>query len=218
MKTAIILAAGRGERLKPITNSLPKALCQVHGIPLIEHHVINLVGAGFEKIVINHAHLGGQIRNHLGDGAKYGVQISYSPEPPGGLETGGGIYNALPLIGSKHFAAINADIFTDYDYTKLQITLEKDVHLVLVKKPSYKSNGDFSLQQNGLVGNDTHEYTYTGIAIYHTSVFDTFKPGRYSLTPILRHLVHNEKVTGEVYQGNWSDIGTIERLRDANKT
>ncbi|MBY0377209.1 MAG: NTP transferase domain-containing protein, partial [Gammaproteobacteria bacterium] len=121
MKTAMILAAGRGDRLKPLTEKQPKAMCLVQQKPLIEHHVARLAELGFERIVINHAYLGSQIRRHLGTGSKWGIEICYAPEPPGGLETGGGIYNALPLLGKQPFVTVNADVFTDFNFRMLHL-------------------------------------------------------------------------------------------------
>lgn len=213
MKTAMILAAGRGERLRPLTDITPKALCKVHNIPLIEHHVSNLVEAGFERLVINHAWLGGQIRQHLGNGARWGVEICYAPEPPGGLETGGGIVNALPLLGKKSFLTINADIFTDYDLKTISLPKDSSVHLVLINKPAYIPYGDFGLSSAGVIDNDNRQYTFAGIACYQSGVFDNLKPGRYSVTPLLRQLAMNGQVTGTIHTGKWIDIGSPDRLR-----
>ncbi len=217
MKTAMILAAGRGERLKPLTEFCPKSLCKVHNIPIIEHHVLNLVSAGFEHLIINHAYLGGKIRQHLGNGARFGVKITYSPEPPGGLETGGGIVNALPLLGDKPFLTVNADIFTDYDFSSFSLPAHSLVHLILVSPPK-GSQGDFGLTTSHEIENSPQTYTFSGVAAYRPEIFQNMKNGRYSITPLLRQLANNKKVTGEIYQGIWIDIGTPERLRLANQT
>lgn len=216
MKTAMILAAGRGERLRPITDSIPKALCKVHGIPLIEYHVVNLARAGFTKLVINHAYLGGQIRHYLGDGKRWGIEICYAPEPPGGLETGGGIFNALPLLGNQPFLTVNADIFTDYDFIIPTLPTDSQVHLILVKKPGYCPHGDFGLSRTGFLKNNDNHYTFSGIAYYQPSLFHGMQPGRYSITPRLRELVALNQATGELYTGQWFDIGDSERLRLAS--
>lgn len=217
MKRAMILAAGRGERLKPLTERLPKALCLVKGKPLIEHHVINLAKAGFERLVINHAYLGSQIRQHLGDGQRFGVEICYSPEPPGGLETGGGIVNALPLLGKNPFLTVNADIVTDYDFSQIAAMDAAPIRLILVNKnSSLKHHGDFGLNQN-TVNNSEKEFTFAGIASYHPEVFSDCKQGRYSVTPLIRHHVEQGHVTGDLYQGLWFDIGSPQRLAEANK-
>lgn len=215
MKTAMILAAGRGERLKPLTRFTPKALCRIQGIPLIERHVTRLAQAGFETIIINHAYLGDQIRRHLGHGQSLGVTIAYSPEPPGGLETGGGIYQALDLLGNAPFLTVNADILTDYDFSQLVLPSHALLHLVLADNPAHNTAGDFGLTAAGLVTND-RIYTYLGIACYRPEVFTSCKPGRYSVTPLIRALIQDQRVSGELFQGLWLDIGSVERLNQAH--
>ena len=217
MKTAMILAAGRGERLRPLTELRPKALCTVHNKALIEYHITNLALAGFELLIINHAYLGGQIRHQLGNGARFGIKIYYSPEPPGGLETGGGIVNALPLLGNEPFLTVNADIFTDYDFASLTLPATSLVHLVLIKKPAYIQQGDFGLSKSCHLDNTHREYTFSGIACYRPELFKNCKPGRYSVTPLLRQVVIDKHATGEIYQGKWIDIGAPERLMSANQ-
>ncbi len=214
--TAMILAAGRGERLRPITDVCPKALCSVQGLPLIEHHVANLARAGVTHIVINHAHLGGQIRHHLGCGKRWGVTLSYAPEPPGGLETGGGIFNALPLLGKEPFITVNADIFTDYSFAAIARLEPHLVHLVLIPKPAYSLQGDFGLQPTNRLDNNHRLYTFAGIAAYHPELFKHHQPGRYSIVPTLRELTDKQHATGEIYAGQWFDIGTVERLKRIN--
>ncbi len=217
MKIAMILAAGRGERLKPLTDHCPKALCIVKGKPLIEHHVINLAKAGFDTLIINHAYLGGQIRQYLGNGRRYGITIHYSPEPPGGLETGGGIVQALPLLGNKPFLVVNADIYTDYDFTQFKFDNLDSAHLILIKKnPMLKHYGDYSLINQNQLSNANPEYTFAGIAGYHPQIFANCLQGRYSVTPLIRKLAEKDKPTGSLYQGIWFDIGSIERLNAAN--
>lgn len=218
MKTAMILSAGRGERLKPLTKLYPKALCLVNDKPLIEYHVINLAKAGFERLVINHAYLGGQIRQHLGNGSRWGIEICYSPEPPGGLETGGGIVNALPLLGKKPFITVNADIFTDFDFTQLDIENTQAIHAILVNKnPSLNHHGDFGLMNQSQLTNANPEYTFAGICCYHPQIFATCKQGRYSVAPLIRQYAQQKEATASVYSGLWFDIGTIERLNAVNK-
>ncbi len=218
MNTAMILAAGRGERLKPLTELKPKALCVVRGKPLIEHHIINLAKAGFERIIINHAYLGGQIRQYLGDGTRWGVQIHYSPEPPGGLETGGGIFNALPLLGNEPFITVNADIYTDFDFSQLQTVDGNSLHVILVKKnPELKHYGDFGLNNKQQLINTEREYTLAGICCYHPQIFAHLQQGRYSVAPLIRHYATENKATGSVYEGLWFDIGSMERLKAADK-
>lgn len=216
IKTAMILAAGRGERLRPTTDFQPKALCTVHNIPLIEYHVANLACAGFNRLIVNHAYLGDQIRQHLGHGVRWGIEIYYSPEPPGGLETGGGIVNALPLLGNQPFITINADIFTDYHFSELKLEVPSLAHLVLVKKPPYADKGDFGIVKSQLLDNINRDYTFSGIACYRPEVFSGCRPGRYSVTPLLRQLAMGGKATGEIFRGKWFDIGTLERLQLVN--
>lgn len=216
MKTAMILAAGRGERLKPLTEKLPKAMCLVDKRPLIEHHVEKLAGSGFERIVINHAYLGEQIRRHLGNGAKWGVEICYSPEPPGGLETGGGIYNALAMLGKNPFVTVNADVFTDFDFSSLSLKDGIMTNLILVNNPKHNSCGDFDLTDQHLLSNQVKRYTFAGIACYRPEAFQQCRVGRYSVVPLLHGLIAEKLATGEVYQGLWVDIGSSERLKFAN--
>jgi N-acetyl-alpha-D-muramate 1-phosphate uridylyltransferase len=213
MKTAMILAAGRGERLRPLTDTTPKALMNVQGIPLIEHHVIKLAQANFERIVINHAYLGGQIRQHLGNGARFGVDILYSPEPPGGLETGGGLANAKELLGKKPFLTVNADVFTDYDFATLRLPSNRLAHFVLVNKPDYLDKGDFGISSNELLNNEQRDLTFSGIACYHPAVVQHLTLGRYSIIPTVRHYAAKGQIAASLYTGHWIDIGTIERLQ-----
>lgn len=210
MKTAMILAAGRGERLRPFTDHTPKPLYPIEGVPVIEHHVSRLAQAGFRNIIINHAWLGDCIRRHLGHGQKWDVSIQYSPEPPGGLETGGGIYQALSLLGEQPFLTINADIVTDFPLNTLKLPAHSLAHLVLIPNISFFSKSDFSLNpQTGLVRNAPRDSVFSGIACYHPAFFSKNKPGRYSVAPILREASEQELVTGEIYWGAWQDIGTL---------
>lgn len=217
MHTAMILAAGRGERLRPLTDIIPKAMCTVNNIPLIEFHVFNLAKVGFSRVVINHAHLGGMIRQHLGKGGRFGLEIEYSPEPPGGLETGGGIVNALPLLGKDPFITVNADIYTNYPFVNLQIPPNSLIHLVLIKKPSYVTQGDFGLSAQATLENKNREYTFPGIAVYRPEVFANLRVGRYSVVPLMRKTADQNQATGEIFTGQWFDIGTAERLALANE-
>ncbi len=216
MKTAMILAAGRGERLRPLTDLRPKALCVVHNVPIIEYHVANLALAGFKRVIINHAHLGGQIRHYLGTGSRWGIEICYSPEPPGGLETGGGIVNALHLLGDKPFLAVNADIVTDYNFASLTLPTNSLAHIVLVNQPHYLPQPDFGLSKTFFVENNNRQFTYPGITYFHPNVFQDCKIGRFSVTPLLRQLAAEERATGELFTGKWIDIGTPEQLALAN--
>jgi MurNAc alpha-1-phosphate uridylyltransferase len=218
MKTAMILAAGRGERLLPLTETVPKCLCLVKGKPLIEHHIINLARAGFERLVINHAYLGSKIRQFLGNGKKWGVDIIYSPEPPGGLETGGGIVKALPLFANKPFVTVNADIYTDFDFQQIPFETVDTVHLILTSRnPKLLHHGDFGLESNGILTNDSKEYTFSGIAAYNPKVFSQCIQGRYSVAPLIRSNVEQYLATGSLHHGFWFDIGSLDRLAAANR-
>ena len=218
IKTALIFAAGRGERLKPITDTCTKAMCTLHGIPLIEHHIIRLAKAGFERVVINHAYLGYQIRQHLRNGARWHIDIQYSAEPPGALETGGGLLNALPLLGKEPFMTLNADIVTDYDpsMTQQPLLTQSLAHIVLVPKPHYLPHADFGLSPSHYVTNSNRVYTFPGIAYYRPEAFVDQQLGRYSIVPLLRQWVDEQRVSGEIYLGQWQDIGSPDRLRDVN--
>jgi len=210
---AMILAAGRGERLRPLTDETPKPLLEVDGRPLIAHHVENMAVAGFREVVINLAHLGDMIRETLGNGANWGLNIHYSLEPEGALDTGGGIQQALPMLGESPFAVVNGDVFCDYPLTRLRAIKCDSVHLVLVPNPAHNPNGDFSLRGGyvGLTGNALH--TFSGISVYHPRFFDSAPGGRFSVKPMLRSAAALQQVTGELYRGEWHDVGTQERLQ-----
>ena len=211
-KKIMILAAGRGERLKPLTNTIPKALIEVRGKPLIIHHIEKCAASGYSDIVINLAHLGTKIQTALGNGKQWGVNITYSPEQSGGLETGGGIINALPLLGSNPFITINADVYTDYDFSSLPELDDQLAHLVLVENPEHNEKGDFALNRNMLIENDTPTLTFAGIAMYHPQFFNQQQATRQSIVPLLREHATNHQVSGEVHRGLWYDVGTPERL------
>ncbi|MHB1950547.1 MAG: N-acetylmuramate alpha-1-phosphate uridylyltransferase MurU [Acidiferrobacteraceae bacterium] len=211
---AMILAAGRGDRMRPLTDHIPKPLLPAGERSLIEHLVIGLASSGFSDIVINHAHLGQAIENALGDGGRFGVNIRYSPEPEGGLETAGGIVHALKLLESS-FVVINGDIWTDYPFSRLRSALKTSAHLVLVDNPPHHPEGDFSLE-GGRVSAATRTLTFSGIGVYSRELFAPYAPGRRALAPILREAMARGEVTGEHFRGHWFDIGTPERLRDLN--
>ena len=218
MTKVMLLAAGRGMRLRPITDTTPKALVKVKDKPLIEYHIENCAKAGFFEIVINLAHLGHKIKEQLGDGSRWGVSLNYSIEPHGGLETGGGIVNALPLLGDKPFITINADIYSQYNLNlkKLPATLKQLAHLILVKNPHHNSCGDFSLSDDGYIDCDSSSYTFSGIACYHPDFFKHKSPGRFSVVPLIKEKAADHLVTGEVFDGCWFDIGTKDRLLHVN--
>lgn len=218
MKTAMILAAGRGERLKPLTNERPKALCLIQGTPLIEYHVINLAKAGFERVIINHAYLGGKIRQHLGNGQRWGVEIIYSPEPPGALETQGAIIKALPLLGTAPFLTINADIYTDFDFSHVPLETLQTIHVILTEKnPQLSHHGDFGLTAQKKLVNTPADYILAGIIGYHPAIFTHQQLGRYSVTPLIREYAKKNMVTAELYRGVWFDIGSLARLAAVNR-
>jgi len=212
---AMILAAGKGERLRPLTLTTPKPLVRAGGVPLIEYHLKALAIAGFTEIVINHAWLGQQIENYLGDGSQYGVRIQYSPEGEP-LETGGGIFRALPLLGDDAFLVVNGDIWTDYDFSVLHQPISGLAHLVLADNPPHHPTGDFSLSdghvRDGEPGTET--LTYSGIAVLHPQLFDGCSAGAFKLAPLLRTAMAAGQVTGERLSGHWVDVGTHERLAE----
>ena len=209
---AMILAAGRGERMRPLTDRCPKALLEVDGECLLGHRIIALVAAGFEQIVINHAWLGQQIVDRIGDGSRFGAQIQYSPEPSGGLETGGGILQALPLLGNGPVLISNADVWTDYDFRRLKFEPQGVAHLVLVPNPPYKTSGDFALIDGRVANDGVPMFTLSGFYILNPSILATQTAGKFSIVPALREAVAQQQVSGEIYTGEWVDVGTPERL------
>ena len=209
---AMILAAGRGKRLRPLTDHTPKPLLPVADKPLIQYHIEALVAAGIHELVINHAHLGSRVEEELGDGSLWGVNISYSPEVEA-LGTAGGIFNALPLLGSKPFVVVNGDIWTDYDFGSLSLTGDKLAHLVLVPNPAHHPDGDFALDDRVSV-NGEPRWTFSGIGIYCPELFRNCCAGAFPLAPLLRQAAAKGRVSGELFAGQWTDVGTPERLRD----
>lgn len=216
MKKIMILAAGRGERLKPLTDKIPKALVEVRGKPLIRHHIEKCAACGYTDIVVNLAYRGDQIRQYLGNGEQFGLNIRYSFEYEGSLETGGGIVKALPLLGDENFIVINADVYTDYDFRNLPELDKQLAHLVLVENPQHNQDGDFSLNDNNLIRNKPASHTFAGVAVYHPDFFSEEKARRHSIVPMLRQQAQKNLVSGEVYSGMWYDIGTPERLSKIN--
>jgi MurNAc alpha-1-phosphate uridylyltransferase len=209
---AMILAAGRGERLRPLTDTTPKPLLDVDGRSLIEHHLEKLAMAGFREVVINLAHLGDMIRDRLGNGSEWGLNIHYSLEPAGALDTGGGIEQALPLLGDSPFAVINGDVFSNYPLARLRAIKCDHAHLVLVPNPAHNPDGDFVLQAGRIIPGAQQRYTFSGISVYHPRFFSPAPGGRYSTVPMLRKAAALQQLTGEIYKGVWHDIGTLERL------
>jgi len=215
---AMILAAGKGERLRPLTLHTPKPLLQVAGMPLIEHHLRALAAAGFREVVINHAWLGQQIEAYLGDGARFGVAIRYSAEGEP-LETGGGIFRALPLLGEEPFLLVNGDIWTDYDFARLRRPLAGLAHLVLVDQPEHPNGGDFCLVDGRVVEEAAgmSRLTYSGIAVLHPALFAGCQAGAFKLAPLLRRAMTQGLVGGEYFSGGWVDVGTHERLAQVER-
>jgi len=214
---AMILAAGRGERMRPLTDRVPKPLLEVAGKPLIQYHIEALREAGFAELVVNHAHLGAQIVARLGDGRAFGVRIDYSPEPAGALETGGGIRQALPLLGAGAFVVVNGDIWTDYPYRHLGREPEGLAHLVLVDNPRHHSDGDFQLRAGVVAAEGDTCLTFSGIGLYRPELFAAVPQGRFPLAPLLRSAMQAGQVSGEHYRGRWMDIGTAERLAELDR-
>jgi N-acetyl-alpha-D-muramate 1-phosphate uridylyltransferase len=213
---AMILAAGRGERLRPLTDHTPKPLIMVRGRPLIEWHIEKLVHAGVRDLVINLSWLGALIRAALGDGQRWNARIKYSEEGPIPLETGGGILRALPLLGADPFILVNGDVFTNLDYPRLVLPANALAHLVLVPNPAHHTKGDFTLLNGQVVDDSEPRYTYSGIGVYHPELFAGCREGRFPLAPLLRMAMQTRQVTGEHYSGLWTDVGTTERLNQLN--
>ena len=215
---AMILAAGRGERMRPLTDSLPKPLLEVNEKPLILYHVEKLAEAGFSEIVINIAHLGYKIPETLGDGSAWNIKISYSDEQgEGALESAGGIIKALPLLGDEPFLVVNGDIFCDYIFESA-FKLKKDdlAHLILVQNPQHNPNGDFALATLRVQNEGEPKFTFSGIGYYSPKLFEGLEVERLPLAPLLREAMTKGKVSGELYSGEWHDIGTPQRLESIN--
>lgn len=213
---AMILAAGRGNRMRPLTDRVPKPLLQVGGKPLILYHIERLAAAGVRDLVINHAHLGDQIEAALGDGARLGVRIRYSPERPA-LETGGGILQALPLLGPEPFLVINADVWTDLDPAGLRLAEPDLAHLVMVENPAHHPGGDFALVEGRVTLEGEARLTFSGIGVYDARLFEGCVPGVFPLAPLLRRAILNGRVSGRRHAGRWLDVGTPERLAELDR-
>jgi MurNAc alpha-1-phosphate uridylyltransferase len=229
---AMILAAGRGERMRPLTDTCPKPLLKVRGRSLIEWHILNLVRAGIAEIVINHAHLGQMIEDALGDGSQFGARIRYSAEGTA-LETAGGIAKALPLLGDDPFLALAGDIYCPYfDFEQAKsVLVEQDVWgnplpvdqrdvawLYLVRNPAHNPKGDFALNSFSIANDGDPRYTFSAIGVYRPEMFAAITPGDTAkLAPILREFADRGQVGGDLYRGEWTDVGTPERLAQLNK-
>ncbi len=214
---AMILAAGRGERLRPVTDTVQKAMVEVGGEKMIDRHLRMLADAGITTVVINLGWLGDQIMEHVGSGAQFGVQVIYSPEYDNVLETGGGIHRALPMLGADPFWVINADIFTDFEIPTDRLRDETPAELILVPTPSYKANGDFDLEDGRVSNGGERLLTFAGISRYHPEFFAEAVEGRFSIVPMLRQAADEGRLAGRLFEGMWQDVGTPERLAELNR-
>ena len=210
----MLLAAGQGKRMRPLTEHCPKPLVKLGGRPLIVWQIQRLAAAGFRDFVINCGYLGEQLPAALGTGADFGVNIVYSKEPSEGLETGGGIVQALPLLGDAPFVVTNADVWTQFPYQTLSLAEGRLAHLVLVPNPQHNQDGDFGLTAEGVVTNEQAMFTFSGIGVYCPTLFAGQKAGVFPLAPILREAIKLGRVTGELFDGDWQDIGTPQRLAE----
>ncbi len=214
---AMILAAGHGKRMRPLTNHLPKPLLEVAGKPLIVWHIENLKQAGIKEIVINMGWKGWKLPEVLGDGSQWNLNLHYSDEQETGpLETAGGIHHALPLLGKDPFIVVNGDIWCDYTYANLKLADNDLAHLVLIDNPDHNLEGDFCLQDTRVYETGEPSYTFSGIGCYRPELFKSLSKGKAALAPLLRTVMQNSKVSGEYFSGDWRDIGTPERLKQLN--
>lgn len=211
---AMILAAGRGERLRPVTDKLPKALVEVAGESLLERHLRSLSECGVTHVVVNLDWLGDMICERIGDGHRFGLSVSYSPEFGHVLETAGGILRALPMLGDEPFCVVNADVFTDAVPVLCGVRLEDrdSGHLIMVPKPDFKSLGDFDLTDGRLRNASMPDYTFSGLAVYRPQFFASLTPGRAPLAPLLRSAADEDRLAASLHEGFWEDVGTPERL------
>jgi N-acetyl-alpha-D-muramate 1-phosphate uridylyltransferase len=210
----MVTAAGRGERMRPLTDTLPKPLAQVAGKPLIGYHLEALARAGIGDVVINLSWLADRVRTALGDGSAYGVRIHYSDEGPHALEVGGGIFNALPLLGPDPFLVVNGDTWTDMDFGRLALPADADALLVLVNSPPHLALGDFGLAREWIVERDTERFTYSGVGVYRPEFFAGCSPGKFPMLPLMKRAIAARRLRGELYRGEWYEIGTMKLLEE----
>ncbi len=211
ISVAMILAAGKGTRMRPLTLDTPKPLLQAAGKPLIVWHIERLARAGFKRLVINHAWLGEKLEQAIGDGSRWNLEIVWSRESEP-LETGGGIYQALPILGKQPFLLVNGDVFTDLDFTRIALPDSKLAHLVLVPNPEHNSRGDFTLRDGVLYEQGDELITYSGISVLHPDLFSDCQPEVFKLAPLFRQAIGKGQASGEIHNGYWLDVGTPERL------
>ena len=215
---AMILAAGRGDRLRPLTDEIPKALVEVCGRSLLERHLDRLRDAGIDDVVINLGWLGEKIVERIGSGSRYGLNVVYSPEGENILDTGGGIHNALPMLGQDPFFVTNADVYSDMPVPDFDLPTDALGHLVLVPTPEYREAGDFDLQKGLVQNSEARSLTFSGMAIYRPELFAGCVAGKFPLAPILRDAADAGRLGGSLYEGLWADVGTRQRLDAINRS
>ena len=210
----MILAAGYGKRLRPLTDHTPKPLISIRGKPMIVHHLEKLAEAGIKEVVINLGHLGSKIPDFLGHGSTWGVSIEYSDEGPDPLETGGGMTKALPLLGEDTFLLVNGDVWTDLDFSIIPKALSGNdqAMLFLAKQPEWRQKGDFNLDESRVRESDSPNLLYAGIALYHPSILEGAVVEKFSIVPRLKKAIQQDRVAGQLINGEWDDVGTPERL------
>ncbi len=214
---AMILAAGRGERMRPLTDRKPKALLEIGGVSLVDRQLRRLRDAAVNTVVINLGWLGDMIAEHVGDGSRFGLRVVYSPEYEEVLETGGGICRALPLLGDEPFWVVNADVFSDMPLPLVDMAADCVAHLILVPTPQFKTRGDFDLCVGRVRCAAEPRYTFSGMGLYRPSLFTGCAPGRFPLAPLLQAAADRDELSGEIYAGSWEDVGTTERLQQLNE-
>ena len=212
---AMILAAGYGKRLRPLTDHTPKPLVPVGGKPLIVHHLEKIASAGMTEVVINLGHLGSKIPEALGNGSGWGLSIEYSDEGPDPLETGGGMAKALEFLGTDTFMLVNGDVWCDLDFctTPKKLDLNDQALLYLVPQPNWRDRGDFSENSGRVIESENPKFLYAGIALYHPSILDGAKVEKFSIVPRLKKAISENRVAGIIHNGEWDDVGTPERLK-----
>ena len=212
---AMILAAGYGKRLRPLTDHTPKPLVPVGGKPLVVHHLEKIAKTGIRDVVINLGHLGSKIPEALGNGSQWGLSIEYSNEGPEPLETGGGMAKALPLLGTETFLLINGDVWCDLDFNTIPKTLESNDQalLYLIPRPQWRARGDFALEKDRVIESENPQFLYSGIALYHPSILDGAKVEKFSIVTRLKKAISANRVAGVLHSGAWDDVGTPERLQ-----